>query len=240
MAAISRSEEAIMIVRMGLLTRKQGLSGEDFRSHWRNVHGPLAARLPGLKRYHQNHVVDSRQLAINHARGTWAIDGISELWFDSIDDMHRAISSEAYQDVAQDHERFVGDTGLIIAEQNIVTPVETAARPLVKRMSILTRKSTLSPEQFKEEWWGFHAEAVKKFPNLMGYTQIFVTDRSIGGGRPASYETLPIDGMVELWFRSVADIEAAFRSSAANVSQTHALSFIAEITTFLVETHEVI
>jgi hypothetical protein len=46
--------------------------------------------------------------------------------------------------------------------------------------------------------------------------------------------------MVELWFRSVADVEAAFHSPAANVSQTHALSFIAEITTFLVETHEIV
>jgi uncharacterized protein (TIGR02118 family) len=229
-----------MIVRMGLLTRKQGSSSEDFRSHWRNVHGPLAARLPGLKRYHQNHVVDSRQLAIDHPRGNWAIDGISELWFDSTDAMHRAISSDAYLDVARDHERFVGQIGLITAEQNIVVPVGSAAGPLVKRMSILTRKPGLTPAQFKAEWWGFHAEAVKAFPNLMGYTQNFVTERSISLGKSASYEALPIDGMVELWFRSVGDIEAAFRSPAANVSQTHALSFIAEITTFLVEAHKVI
>ncbi len=229
-----------MIVRMGLLTRKPGLSIEDFRTHWRDVHAPLAARLPGLRRYHQNRVVDSSQLAIDHARGNWAIDGISELWFDSIDDMHRAIASDAYRDVAQDHVRFVGETGLITAEQNIVIPVDTATGPLVKRMSILTRKRGLTPEQFKSEWWGFHADAVRKFPNIMGYTQNFVTERSVGLGQPASYDALPIDGMVELWFRSVADIEAAFRSPAANVSQTHALSFIEEITTFLVETHEVI
>ncbi|WP_262028144.1 EthD domain-containing protein [Microvirga sp. Mcv34] len=229
-----------MIVRMGLLTRKPGLSSEDFRSHWRDVHGPLAARLPGLRRYHQNHVVDRSQLAIDHARGAWSVDGISELWFDSLDDMHRAISSDAYREVAEDHVRFVGGTGLITAEQNVVVPVEATAGPLVKRMSILTRKRGLTPEQFKSEWWGFHADAVRKFPNLMGYTQNLLTGRSAGLGQSASYEALPIDGMVELWFRSVADIEAAFRSPAANVSQTHALSFIEEITTFLVETHEVI
>jgi hypothetical protein len=118
-------------------------------------------------------------------------------------------------------------------------PVDRSAGSLVKRMSILTRKPGLTPEQFKEEWWGFHAEAVSKFPNLMGYTQNLVTWRSAGLGEPASYEALPIDGMVELWFRTVADVETAFRSPAANVSQTHALSFIAEITTFLVETREI-
>ncbi|MBB4041784.1 uncharacterized protein (TIGR02118 family) [Microvirga flocculans] len=229
-----------MIVRMGLLTRRPEVSQADFRRHWREVHGPLAARLPGLRRYHQNHVVDTRQLAIDHARGSWSIDGISELWFDSDEDMNRALSSEEYMEVARDHHLFVGQTGLITAVQNVVVPVDPAAGLLVKRMSILTRKAGLTPEQFKEEWWGFHAEAVGKFPNLMGYTQNLVTGRSAGLGQPASYEALPIDGMVEMWFRSVADIEAAFRSPAADVSQTHALSFIAEITTFLVETHEVL
>jgi uncharacterized protein (TIGR02118 family) len=228
-----------MIVRMGLLTRRPEVSQAEFRRHWLEVHGPLAARLPGLRRYHQNHVVDSRQFAIDHARGSWAVDGISELWFDSEEDMNRAVSSEEYQEVARDHHLFVGQTALITAVQNVVVPVDRSAGSLVKRMSILTRKPGLTPEQFKEEWWGFHAEAVSKFPNLMGYTQNLVTWRSAGLGEPASYEALPIDGMVELWFRTVADVETAFRSPAANVSQTHALSFIAEITTFLVETREI-
>ncbi len=228
-----------MIVRMGLLTRRPEVSQAEFRRHWLEVHGPLAARLPGLRRYHQNHVVDSRQLAIDHARGSWALDGISELWFDSEEDMNRAVSSEEYQEVARDHHLFVSQTALITAVQNVVVPVDPSAGPLVKRMSILTRKPGLTPEQFKEEWWGFHAEAVSKFPNLMGYTQNLVTWRSAGFGQPASYEALPIDGMVELWFRTVDDVEAAFRSPAANVSQAHALSFIAEITTFLVETREI-
>ena len=38
-----------MIVRMGLLQRKAGLEAAEFRSHWRNFHGPLAAKLPGLR-----------------------------------------------------------------------------------------------------------------------------------------------------------------------------------------------
>ena len=67
-----------MIVRMGLLRRKKGLPVDAFRSHWRDVHGPLAARLPGLLRYHQNHVVSSPE-PISHMG---AIDGISELWFE--------------------------------------------------------------------------------------------------------------------------------------------------------------
>ncbi|MBF9197332.1 EthD domain-containing protein [Microvirga terrestris] len=225
---------------MGLLTRRPDVSQDEFRRHWREVHGPLVARLPSLQSYHQNHVVDDRQLAIDHARGSWSIDGISELWFDSDDDMKTALSSDEYKEVARDHQLLVGPTALITAVQNVVVPVDLSAEPLVKLISILTRKPGLTPEQFKEEWWGFHAEAVSKFPNLMGYAQNLVTGRSAGIGQPASYEAIPIDGVVELWFRSVTDIEAAFHSRAANVSQMHALSFISEITTFLVETHQVV
>src|SRR3712207_7926096 len=64
-----------MITRMGILKRRPDLTPEQFRKHWLEVHGPLAARLPGLRRYHQNHVVDTSQLAIDHARGAWEVDG---------------------------------------------------------------------------------------------------------------------------------------------------------------------
>lgn len=81
---------------------------------------------------------------------------------------------------------------------------------------------------------------MRKFPNLKGYTQNLVIDR--GGAdltSPVSYEQVPIDGIVELWFRSVDDVRTAF-SPAAEVSQRHALDFIATITTYLVETHVIV
>ena len=37
-----------------LLQRKGNMSEEDFHKYWRNVHGPFATRLPGLRRYVQN------------------------------------------------------------------------------------------------------------------------------------------------------------------------------------------
>lgn len=37
-----------MIVRFGLLRRRPDLTAEGFRRHWLTVHGPLAARTPGL------------------------------------------------------------------------------------------------------------------------------------------------------------------------------------------------
>lgn len=36
------------ICRFGVFNRRPGLSDEAFRSHWINVHGALAKKLPGL------------------------------------------------------------------------------------------------------------------------------------------------------------------------------------------------
>ncbi len=61
---------------MGLLRKRDGMSTDAFREHWRDTHGPLAARLEGLRRYHQNHVVDRQQRGISYARGGHDYDGI--------------------------------------------------------------------------------------------------------------------------------------------------------------------
>jgi hypothetical protein len=51
---------------------------------------------------------------------------------------------------------------------------------------------------------------------------------------------LPIDGIVELWFTDIDSLNAGFTSDAGKTLMTHASEFLAEISTFLVETHEVV
>lgn len=49
-----------MFTRLVAMKRRPDLSPSEFRRHWREVHGPLMAQLPGVY-YQQNHVVDSTQ-----------------------------------------------------------------------------------------------------------------------------------------------------------------------------------
>jgi uncharacterized protein (TIGR02118 family) len=49
-----------MIKMLGLLTRKPHLTHEQFVDHWLNIHGPLALAVPGVRRYVQSHIVDTR------------------------------------------------------------------------------------------------------------------------------------------------------------------------------------
>jgi uncharacterized protein (TIGR02118 family) len=49
-----------MLKSISLLTRKAGLSHEEFVKHWLEVHAPLAYAVPGLRRYLQSHIVGER------------------------------------------------------------------------------------------------------------------------------------------------------------------------------------
>jgi uncharacterized protein (TIGR02118 family) len=46
-----------MVKFVVVLYRKPGLTAEEFSENLRNEHGPMAERIPGLRRYVQNHVV---------------------------------------------------------------------------------------------------------------------------------------------------------------------------------------
>jgi uncharacterized protein (TIGR02118 family) len=116
----------------------------------------------------------------------------------------------------------------------------TTDRPLIKRMSLLKRLPEVSPEVFRREWRVEHARLVKRVSGVRGYRQNLIVAREAPKGTPVGYEGLPIDGIVELWFDDAASIDAAFASPQGTTLMTHAREFIAEITTFLVETHVVI
>ena len=44
-----------MIQEIVLLRRRPGMGRDEFRRYWRETHGPLAAKLPGLRKYVQAH-----------------------------------------------------------------------------------------------------------------------------------------------------------------------------------------
>jgi uncharacterized protein (TIGR02118 family) len=148
-------------------------------------------------------------------------------------------NEEQVKELGEDEARFIGEMKLITAVQHVVIP-KPAGVPLIKRMSTLKRRPDVSTEKFKEEWFDVHSVLVKRLPQVKGYTQNLIFDRSFGRSKAARYEELPIDGIVELWFSDVDSLNAGFASDAGNTLMTHATEFIAEISTFLVETHEVV
>lgn len=95
--------------------RQPGMSLEEFRKYWLERHGPLVKRYAEAlraRRYVQSHTLDTPLNALaQQPRGTAApYDGITEVWWDSAEDLAAALSTPAGQEanrlLAEDEGRF--------------------------------------------------------------------------------------------------------------------------------------
>ncbi len=69
------------VTNIFLVSRRLGISMEEFAQHWKQIHGPLALRVHyGMTGYVQN-IAPARFLAADEA-----VDGFSNLQFPSVDD----------------------------------------------------------------------------------------------------------------------------------------------------------
>src|SRR5580698_3944159 len=87
------------------LKRKPGMSLDDFRKYWIEVHGPIVAKMPGLTRYVQSHLIDEAYLYAEPRH-----DGVAQVWFQSVDAMRAAFASPAGVAAVGDGEKFLDTT----------------------------------------------------------------------------------------------------------------------------------
>lgn len=107
-----------------LLKRRQGTTHEDFVGYHKTHHAPLFASLPEVKenvlRYVQSH---SLQISIPGLPPP-EYDGITEIWFDTVDSIGKVFNSERYLELIRpDEEKFLdlhGCSFLISAENQVI------------------------------------------------------------------------------------------------------------------------
>ena len=101
------------------VTRRPGMSVEDFQRYWREVHGPLGAAIGVVQRYVQSH---TRRSAYESGR-TPRHDGIAVTWFESTDAMRASARSPEYARVRGDEPNFVApDPPFIITKEHVIVP----------------------------------------------------------------------------------------------------------------------
>jgi uncharacterized protein (TIGR02118 family) len=103
---------------VAFLTRKPGLSVEDFQRHWIQVQGPLAAALPDLRRYIQSH---TRRSAYEAGRVP-VYDGASLTWFDSMEAVRGATATPEYARALADGGSFLspGPIRSILTREHVI------------------------------------------------------------------------------------------------------------------------
>lgn len=97
------------------VNRRADMPLDAFRRYWREVHGPLASKIPVIRRYEQNHLC----LDVYEDQAAPPYDGLAITWFDSTAEMKRGATTQAYDDTRADERNFLpaGHLPIIITRE---------------------------------------------------------------------------------------------------------------------------
>src|SRR5262249_52930742 len=99
------------------VTHRPGMAIEAFQRDWQDVHGPLAALIPVVRRYVQSH---TRPSAYERGRQP-AWDGAAITWFDDTEAMRASARTDEYARVRADEPNFIApDPPFIITREHVI------------------------------------------------------------------------------------------------------------------------
>ena len=187
------------------LRRRPGMSRDEFHTYWRDVHGPMLADEPDLRRhiarYELNHRLpeDSERDRQEGEFDDVGWDGVAVLWFDSVDEM-RALSVEpGMAAVRGSAHEFREDERLIVVTEDPEIIVSTPKRDDAgaKMLCILRRNPALDLDTFHEHWLKNHGGLFQSIPELTD--PLWGYEQNHGLRDPDA----AFDGVTEQWFESL-------------------------------------
>ena len=211
-----------MIKMMAAICRKPGMTHAEYVAYVQHVHGAISTENPlTLRRYVQNHVFDaafgSSAEAVHSM--TVARDSVTELWWDSAQDMgdnfaHEHVRTKVGPDAAN-----FGDTSRTLslvaveAEQPVPNPGRACG---AKVLHYLRKADDLALPSFFERWARAHERALAAAPLAAAAMRRCVHNRQVSEFNPMlayfGAKDVPIyEGVASHWFDDIASI-GAFRA----------------------------
>lgn len=180
-----------MIHLLYFITRKASLGEAEFHRYWRDIHGPIAAKIPQLVRYEQSH-------RIPFADTNSSYDGAAEAWLEDEAAFQALRETPEYVDGAlADEPNFIDMNRvewLVTRDHVILDGPQTPG--LTKGIFQLRRKPGMSLADFRHYWIEVHGPIVKRLPGLRRYVQCHTVDAAYGYAEPRW------DGVAQLWLDS--------------------------------------
>jgi uncharacterized protein (TIGR02118 family) len=199
-----------MIKSSTLIKRKDGMSVEDFQRYWREKHGPVAGRVPGLRRY-----IQCQTLLQEYERETPPdYDGVEETWWDDVAAFERAKATAEYQATTADMGSFVGESMQLLEDEVSLKDAYPSAQErqaMVKYIAMLFLKEGVPIQAFQSHWKDVHGPInVQNLKGMKRYVQSHVLPAMFEGPNPP-----PFGGLPEAWFDSVEAMRRAPRDPNA-------------------------
>jgi uncharacterized protein (TIGR02118 family) len=104
---------------------------------------------------------------------------------------------------------------------------------MIKSLSLLTRKSTLSKEAFRRTWLGEHAPMVRAVPQVRRYVLSFILDEPVRPDVPT--QAMDVDAIAELWYDDMAALKAAAATPQMQAVLANGALHLGTIKTFITE-----
>jgi len=103
---------------VGFVTHNPRMSIDEFQQYWLEVHGPLAAVLPPLRRAVQCHT----RRGIYQSGRTPVYDGVALTWFDDTQAMRLSAATPEFVRLQADERNFLapGPTPIIITKEHVI------------------------------------------------------------------------------------------------------------------------
>ena len=194
----------MFVSNVSLERRRADISLEEFRRHWLDPHGPMTAKLPGTRFYVQNHVVFTR--GTNALARRVGVDGFAQLAYDNLEARMAAYDSPELKACNLDSPLFLGGVSRVVTESEGVQP--GPEEKLTKAMVVIPR---LAPPRGAVP---SVAEVLKYFPFVQKYTEHRILEQSGPPQSKVPFIGLEIDMLLELWFKSAADLVACAQNTA--------------------------
>jgi uncharacterized protein (TIGR02118 family) len=106
-----------MIKLIYCITKKAGMTDDDFFRYWKDVHGPIGARIPGLRKLVQSH---RRSISADKHKADY--DGVAELWFDDAQALLAARLSPEWKATTEDEVNFIDHrkVAYLLSEEHLI------------------------------------------------------------------------------------------------------------------------
>ena len=222
-----------MIKMMAAICRKPGMTHAEYIAYVQHVHGAISNENPvALRRYVQNHVFDAAfgsQTEGVHSM-TVARDSVTELWWDSTQDMQATFGHEHVRTkVGPDGVNFgeVSRTLSVVAVE-VEQPVQSPGSAVgAKVLHYLRMAQGLTLYEFFERWARAHQRALESAPVAAAALRRCVHNRQLSEFNPMleyfGAKDVPVfEGVGSLWFDNIASI-GAFRAYERALLDVNAL-----------------
>jgi hypothetical protein len=235
-----------------LLTSRKGLTLDMFDNYWKDVHGPVCARLPGQYQYWQHHVARNQG-------GIWPtidgidyetleedqFDGIAELTFLSEQDRQKWFDAAAIL-MSDEHNLFSKAIGYVTNNGNSRTYVDgtETGKPngnlgLVSFHVMLKKADAITVEEFRQYMKASFAPAIVESDLVLKFRLHLLEEHDNSEKLPPApgvshYEPLEkqYQGAFEIAFKNRLNMERFFASKEYSTAVKNQANYVKQLSVF--------